>query len=109
MKGKHFSLYFAFIYFDFFFHVLYLQEIYHVAKKMNIKKINTINIDCTNYNSSLFFSKRENMEVYAGATEETSVFDVDTSEPSSTSFPKSFMMHSRNWKRDRKIKQECQK
>lgn len=43
-----------------------------------------------------FFSKRKNMEVYAGATEETSVFDVDTSEPSSTSLSKSFMMQTRN-------------
>ena len=45
---------------------------------------------------SLFPPKLENMEVYAGATDETSVFDVDTSEPSSTSLPKSCMMHVRN-------------
>lgn len=38
--------------------------------------------------------------VYAGATVETSVFDVDTSEPSSTSLPKSCMMHVRNWERE---------
>lgn len=51
---------------------------------------------CTNHNISHFDYKRENGEIYAGATEETSVFDVDTSEPSSTSLPKSFIMQTRN-------------
>lgn len=41
--------------------------------------------------------------IYAGATEDTSVLDVDTSEPSSTFFPKSCMMHTRNCK-ERQIK-----
>lgn len=48
---------------------------------------------CTNHNISHL---RENVEIYAGATEETSVFDEDTSEPSSTSLPKSFIMQTRN-------------
>ena len=34
--------------------------------------------------------------VYAGATVETSVFDVDTSEASSSALPKSCMMQERN-------------
>lgn len=42
------------------------------------------------------FSQNEDKEVYAGATEETSVFDVETSDPSSTCLPKSCMMHVRN-------------
>lgn len=41
--------------------------------------------------------------IYAGATEDTSVLDVDTSDPSSTFFPKSCMMHTRNWE-EREIK-----
>lgn len=41
--------------------------------------------------------------IYAGATEDTSVLDVDTSEPSSTFFPKSCIMHTRNCK-ERDIK-----
>ncbi len=41
--------------------------------------------------------------IYAGATEDTSVLDVETSEPSSTFFPKSCMMHTRNCK-ERQIK-----
>lgn len=40
--------------------------------------------------------------IYAGATEDTSVLDVDTSDPSSTFFPKSCMMHTRNC-REREI------
>lgn len=55
---------------------------------------------CTNHSISPFVYKRENMEIYAGATEETSVFDVDTSEPSSTSLPKSFIMQTRNCRGD---------
>lgn len=53
---------------------------------------------CTNHNISHFVYKRENVEIYAGATEETSVFDEDddTSEPSSTSLPKSCIMQTRN-------------
>lgn len=52
---------------------------------------------CTNHNISHFVYERENVEIYAGATEETSVFDADTSEPSSTSLPKSFIMQTRNF------------
>ena len=34
---------------------------------------------------------------YAGATDETSVFDVDTSEQSSAALPNSCMIQVRNW------------
>lgn len=54
---------------------------------------------CTNHNISHIVYNRENVEIYAGATEETSVFDVDTSEPSSTSLPKSCIMQTRNCRR----------
>lgn len=49
--------------------------------------------------SEIFFICHKSEGIYAGATEETSVLEVeDTSEPSSTFFPKSCMMHERNYK-----------
>lgn len=85
------------------FFLFYLPEKAIFTKKKERKK-ETINIYCTNQNIYLFFPKMENMDIYAGATEETSVFDVETSEPSSTCLPKSCMMHVRNWLGRNKIK-----
>lgn len=53
--------------------------------------------------SKIFYICHKSEDIYAGATEETSVLEVeDTSEPSSTCFPKSCIMHERNYRRGRR-------
>lgn len=79
------------LYVYFFYFFICQRKLYLLKKK---KGNNKYLLYKSKYFS--FFPKMENMNIYAGATEETSVFDVETSEPSSTCLPKSCMMHVRN-------------
>lgn len=75
-----------------FFVFPFATKLYLLKKK---KRKHNQYIYCTN--DIQYFSKIQDIYVYAGATEETSVFDdEETSEPSSASLPKSCMMHERN-------------